>query len=287
MGCKLPPPLLWPARTKTSRVKCLRLQQERIKRSRDIVIAGGGALGVQYATDIADYYTKHPEAERKNVTVVHSRDKFLPLYKDALHEAVIRRMRELGINVITGDRVVVPSDEEREAWEAGTARGAVRTQSGKQIECDLFMQCTGQMPNSELLAAYAPSCTNDKGFVLVDDELRVVAQNDKDRARCSHIFAVGDVAEAGVIKAGHTGWNQAEVAVENVLALINGGELKKYKRTPPQIKVTLGLEHSVSQLLPSMDAEETIVQENDKGPIDGYWQVVWQRMAADTENPHV
>lgn len=51
------------------------------------------------------------------------------------------------------------------------------------------------------------------------------------------------VAAAGVIKAGHTGWNQAEVAARNVLHLIAGtGEpLERYERSPPQIKVTLGL----------------------------------------------
>lgn len=54
------------------------------------------------------------------------------------------------------------------------------------------------------------------------------------------------VADAGVIKAGHTGWNQAEITVQNILLSVNARaeekpELVQYKPSPPQIKVTLGL----------------------------------------------
>lgn len=79
-------------------------------------------------------------------------------------------------------------------------------------------------------------------------------------------FAVGDCADAfGAIKAGHTGWNQAEVAAKNVLRLIrieeNGGRaeeaeveeteeendeeggkrLLRYEHRLPMMKLTLGL----------------------------------------------
>ena len=49
------------------------------------------------------------------------------------------------------------------------------------------------------------------------------------------------VAAAGVIKAGHTGWNQAEIAAANILASIEGRDMIEYEKSPPQIKVTLGL----------------------------------------------
>lgn len=49
-----------------------------------------------------------------------------------------------------------------------------------------------------------------------------------------------------MIKAGHTGWNQAEITVQNILLSVNARpeekpELVQYKPSPPQIKVTLGL----------------------------------------------
>lgn len=91
------------------------------------------------------------------------------------------------------------------------------------------------------------------------------------------------VAAAGVIKAGHTGWNQAEVAVANVLARIQephraDSTLQQYEKTPPQIKVTLGMRDSVSELLPEIGAKDTVVSVASDGPVEGYWQVVWKRM---------
>lgn len=59
-----------------------------------------------------------------------------------------------------------------------------------------------------------------------------------------------------MIKAGHTGWNQAGFATQNIMCCIETDalnaarakdermsepELVEYEKTPPQIKVTLGL----------------------------------------------
>lgn len=58
-----------------------------------------------------------------------------------------------------------------------------------------------------------------------------------------HIFAIGDVAHTTAIKAGHVGYWQAGVAVENIVKLLEGhdaSELKQYEPTKPMIKVTVG-----------------------------------------------
>lgn len=61
---------------------------------------------------------------------------------------------------------------------------------------------------------------------------------------------ISQVADAGVIKAGHTGWNQSEITVQNIMAQVEGREMEMvhYKPSPPQIKVTLGLVSSCSLL---------------------------------------
>lgn len=102
-----------------------------------------------------------------------------------------------------------------------------------------------------------------------------------------------------MIKAGHTGWNMAGIAVQNILSLLPSPssapspsnssfsfpssssaydseddakssstsassllptKLAAYEPSPPQIRVTLGLHHGVSELLPSMVATETEVK---------------------------
>lgn len=73
------------------------------------------------------------------------------------------------------------------------------------------MRCTGQKPNSQLMRDFLPGALDKSGYINVRDTLQV------DVSRCGaelskrvrrNLFAIGDVANAGVIKAGHTGWNQ-------------------------------------------------------------------------------
>jgi hypothetical protein len=66
------------------------------------VIIGGGAVGVQMATDIKELY---PE---KSVTLVHSRANLMNRFNSALHDIIAERCRELGVQMILGSRVKLP-----------------------------------------------------------------------------------------------------------------------------------------------------------------------------------
>ncbi|GAA5906705.1 NAD(P)/FAD-dependent oxidoreductase [Sporobolomyces salmoneus] len=303
LGCTLPPPLYSLARTKKTGVAFLEAQQSIIANASSILIAGGGALGIQFATDIADLYN-NPEnahhipealrpAKKKRITIVHSRDRFLPLYKQEVHDEVMKRMEELGVDVVLGERMSLPEDD-----KPGETK-TVRTSIGKIIEYDLLMRCTGQKPNSQLMRDYLPETIDSHGFVKIRPTLQLDASDvspKKFSEKLERIYTIGDVAAAGVIKAGHTGWNQAGVAVENIVSSLSaqssfdmdnkGFKLTEYERSPPQIKVTLGLRHSVSELLPSMDAKETEVKKSDEGKIDGHYEVIWKNFGAETTDLH-
>jgi pyruvate/2-oxoglutarate dehydrogenase complex dihydrolipoamide dehydrogenase (E3) component len=76
---------------KVSSVAYLRKHQDSIKRSKSITIVGGGAVGVQMATDLKEFY---PE---KEVTLVHSRAHVMPQFHEKLHEIIAKRFDALGI----------------------------------------------------------------------------------------------------------------------------------------------------------------------------------------------
>lgn len=59
---------------------------------------------IEMATDIKDRY---PE---KHVTLIHSRTQLMNRFHMRLHEIVLARCKELGIEVILGDRVKIPSE---------------------------------------------------------------------------------------------------------------------------------------------------------------------------------
>jgi NADH dehydrogenase FAD-containing subunit len=117
---------------------------------------------------------------------------------------------------------------------------------------------TGQKPNSALYGDYScretysplfrigklsPASLNPQGFVKVKRCLQI-----EDPA-LPNVFAVGDVIDGfGAIKAGHTGWQQASIAAENVVKDINAKlagsgtpTFDEYYPGKPQIKLSLGL----------------------------------------------
>ena len=76
----------------------LRRVQDKIKLAKKIAIVGGGAVGVELAADIMSFY---PE---KRVTLIHSRAQLLPHFGIRLHEHVLTVFKELGVQVILGER---------------------------------------------------------------------------------------------------------------------------------------------------------------------------------------
>lgn len=84
---------------------CEELQgvQQGIKASQKIAIVGGGAVGVELASDIKDFY---PE---KEVTLIHSRDQLLNHFGKRLQEHTQARLQdELKIRLMLNERPKMP-----------------------------------------------------------------------------------------------------------------------------------------------------------------------------------
>ncbi|CDS00533.1 uncharacterized protein SPSC_02082 [Sporisorium scitamineum] len=217
LGSHLPDPLRTEARFKQDGTDWMREIQVRVKASNEIVLVGGGALGVQFAADIASV---HPG---KKVTLIHSRKQLLPNFDERVHEIAYRRLKQLGVNVVLGERlaltegcprgstvqnsaanavdakaaqpvkpeVCVTGDAKGEGIQAhqegmciGSGRKLVRTTGGKSFECDLLLLCTGQQPNSSLMAKLSPSSVDPSSrLVRVHRSLQVAVPDPRDAAQ--------------------------------------------------------------------------------------------------------
>ncbi|SPO27554.1 related to AIF1 - mitochondrial cell death effector [Ustilago trichophora] len=266
LGSHLPDPInVWSTSQQVSRydgsklmgVKWLRDAQDRIEAAKSIVIIGGGALGVQLATDIAVMY-----GTSKKVTLTHSRAQLLPRFDPWMHEKAAARLSELGVELVLGSRVDVGS--------VSSDRKSFKLMDGRQLEADLTLFCLGQTPNTQLLGE---SSLSESGMARVERTLHL--SDDK------RIFVIGDAADAfGAINAGHTAWDQAEIAAKNILALTNNdqADLIEYTPTPPAIKVSLGIEQAIRQTM----AGELI--EVDGGTIDLNSTSMWTRRGLGTDD---
>ncbi|BEJ02759.1 hypothetical protein CcaverHIS631_0705540 [Cutaneotrichosporon cavernicola] len=215
--------------TKKGGVAFLERKGSVVEAAESVIVVGGGALGIQFATDIKDV---HPS---KSVTLLHSRTRLMPIYAKGLHDQVVRRCADLGINVILGERVV--------EWPTnpGVVDGSpktITTDKGSRLSADLVLVCTGSRPHSSFMASLDPTTVAENGCIRVNEALQVQGEG------LDHMFAIGDCADTTAIRAGHMSFAMGNVAARNIIRLIQGGEMEKYVPEAAKIKVTLGITHN-------------------------------------------
>jgi len=109
---------------KTEGMRRLRAMQTRIEGAARVLVVGGGAAGVELATDVKGLY---PE---KGVVLVHSRQAVMNRFGPELQAAALDKLRGIGVTVLLGERVV---QEDGEA-------GVVMLKSGTKLESDCIVR---------------------------------------------------------------------------------------------------------------------------------------------------
>ncbi|KAH8928287.1 FAD/NAD(P)-binding domain-containing protein [Atractiella rhizophila] len=206
----------------------------------DVLVIGGGALGVQFASDIKDIY---PE---KHVILVHSRQYLLNRFDVWMHENAKKALEDMGVEVILGERVIAEENEEH----------TYHTTSGRRIKTDIVLKCTGQYPETAFLPDETLDPISKEAYVTRTLQLaRKTEEGLLEPYGSGNVFVVGDAAQAfGARKAGNTAFYQAQLACCNVARLVynasNPHEPEKLDEYfPPKvgIKVSLGRKHAIYQ----------------------------------------
>lgn len=82
----------------------LQITQNKIKDAKRIAVIGGGAVGVELASDVKSFY---PD---KEVALIHSRGQLLPSFGKKLHDETMKAFEELGVSVLLNERPKIPAD---------------------------------------------------------------------------------------------------------------------------------------------------------------------------------
>jgi NADH dehydrogenase FAD-containing subunit len=209
-----------------------------------VVIVGAGPSGLELAGEIKAFY---PD---KHVTIVDVADDILAgPYDQALRDDLRRQLDALGIELRLGRALThLPS-----APPATLDTIRIATEGGDEIVADIWFRAFGVRPHSDYLEGGSLSDGRDeRGYVRVDEHLRAVGE--------THVFALGDVADADRDMA-VIATRQAAVVAANVRALITGeGELASWERLPPLIAIPLGPEGGAGQLPDGIADAETIAE---------------------------
>lgn len=194
--------------------------QNHFDKARNIVIAGGGAVGYELAGEIKDIWPT------KKVTIVHGGFQlFNPAYPAKMRHAAEVAIRSRGVEVILNDYV--------DNTETSVVEG-VTTRFGKQLrDADYLVQASGPRPNTSFVAAsLGADSLSDSGFILVRPTLQLKSHDD--------IFAAGDVIEWKEQKQSIKAAAHGDLVAKNILAFLKKGTLKPYKGSYEIIVVTNG-----------------------------------------------
>jgi len=136
------------------------------------VIRGGGYVGIEFAGMYSQFGSQ--------VTVLEALPQIMPAEDDDIVEAASDILREQGVVLTTGARVIGVSDGPDSAVISYEKGGHVAT-----VEADAILVALGRVPATQALnLAAAGVRTTNRGAVEVDEHLRTSQP---------HIFAVGDV----------------------------------------------------------------------------------------------
>lgn len=111
------------ATDKLEGMKRLQAMQRGIADAKTVVVVGGGAAGVEVATDAKALY---PE---KHIILVHSRSAVMHRFGKGLQVAAREGLERLGVELVLEERVVGED----------SASGTVTLQSGREIKCDFYV----------------------------------------------------------------------------------------------------------------------------------------------------
>ncbi len=137
-----------------------------------IIIAGAGAIGVEFAYVMANYGV--------DVTIVEFLDRIVPLEDEEVSAELARRYKKLGVKVLTSTRVDA-IDDSGDTVKVTVTRG----DNQEQLEADKVLQAIGFAPRVEGYGLEAAGVDlTERGAIAIDALMRTNVDS---------IYAIGDV----------------------------------------------------------------------------------------------
>jgi dihydrolipoamide dehydrogenase len=158
-----------------------------------VIIAGAGAIGVEFAFVLRNYGVQ--------VTIVEFLDRVLPLEDEAVSKELAKAYRKLGVDVLTSTKVEKIDDS------GGSVTVTVSNAKGTQeLTTDKVIQAIGFAPRVEGygLEKLGVQLT-DRGAIEIDDSMRT---------NVPHVYAIGDVTAQLMLA--HVAEAQGVVAAETI-----------------------------------------------------------------------
>jgi dihydrolipoyl dehydrogenase len=177
-----------------------------------LAVVGAGYIGLELGMAYAKLGSK--------VTVIEALDRILPIYDAELVRPVERRLKALGVDVLTSTRAAGPGEE------------GLALEGGRTIAADKILVATGRRARLEGFGLERLDLTLNGRFVQVDERCATSMRN---------VWAVGDLTGEPMLA--HRAMAQGVVVAEIIAGhrrVFDGGVIPAVCFTDPEI-VTVGL----------------------------------------------
>jgi len=194
--------------------------RNKLKSANDVMIIGGGAVGIELSGELRDQYPK------KKITIVQSEPMLLnSTYPDKFRMYMGELVRNHNIDMVLNEYVSSIPD---------SGSGEVILRSGKKITADCIIQAIGPRPNTEFVASSLGFETiNHSGLLKITPKMQLQSH--------PSIFAIGDVIEWQEQKQSAKSDGHVKALVPNVISFLAGQEpTVNYTGSTELILVTLG-----------------------------------------------
>ncbi|MBU9714696.1 dihydrolipoyl dehydrogenase [Evansella tamaricis] len=159
-----------------------------------ITIIGGGVIGIEWASMLADFGVE--------VTVLEYLPKILPTEDSDISKEMLRAMKKKGVKVITGAKVL--SDQVKVEGKLMSVpyehKGEVKT-----LQSDKVLVSVGRSANIDDIGLQNTDIKIENGFIVT---------NEFYQTKESHIYAIGDVI--GGLQLAHVASHEGIAAVEHL-----------------------------------------------------------------------
>ncbi|KAI9733488.1 MAG: hypothetical protein M1818_007236 [Claussenomyces sp. TS43310] len=157
--------------------KLLETTHAAIVKAQSVLIAGGGAVGVETAGELGSEY-----AGKKEVTILSGATRLLPRLNAKTSASAESKLKALGVTVMHKVRVVsdVVTDD---------GKTHLKLSNGTEATVDVYLNATGWVPNTKYLPA---EWLDERGYVKTDEAtLRVKVEGVKG------VYAYGSITDFG------------------------------------------------------------------------------------------
>lgn len=190
------------------------LEMEKLPAS--MIIVGGGVIGIEWASLLADFGVK--------VTVIEYADRILPLEDKDVSKEMQRSLKKKKIKVVTGAKVLSDTLEKGD----GVTIKAEHKGKEKEFASEQLLVSVGRSPNTNDLGLDSTNVELNRGFIITDEYYQT---------KEASIYAIGDVI--GGLQLAHVASAEGINAVEKIAGktpeLLDDNQVPKCVYSSPEV----------------------------------------------------